>query len=311
MVGNLAALWNNDQVDMLMWWEKITWQHACLWQLTLNRRVLVGSTDRTTMNWTLLLLYNSCTKDLRDQIGLTYDHIPPFYKGAITYLWILLQCLFKTSCDQIQSLKKFLKIFAKKGLRKYPGESVVNAKIPLIVKCKCLYAVGQLDDDVTTDVLQAFTKCSVSKFVNVFLLMLQECECANIIPGGPWIWGHNTVMDELPYVVSLAQELFGNIHRVHEWNVPKGGKGAHAAMSPAEQICWNCDKPGCTPSTCSQPRDEACIAKNRKEYFERKQQSQQSNNSVREGSGRGGCGGGRGRNGGRDRGGRSLNKQCL
>ena len=306
LVSDPASLWNDDQVDMLMWWERITWRQACLWQLTLNRRVPVGSEDHTTMDWALLLLYNSCTKDLRDQVGLKYDHLEPYYKGAVTYLWILLQCLFKTSRDQIQSLKKFLKVFAKKGLRKYPGESVVKAKVPLIAACKRLYAVGQLDDNATTDVLQAFTKCSVPKFVSVFSLMLQECERANIIAGGPRIWGHSTVMDELTYVVSLAQELFGNIHRVHEWNVPKGGKGAHAAMTPAEQKCWNCEKPGCTPSTCSQPRDEARIAKNRKEYFDKKRQSQ--DNSGRGGSGRGGRGSGRG-GGGRGRGGRNSNEQ--
>ena len=309
-VNDPTALWQDDQVDMMMWWEKITWRQACLWQLTLNRRVPVGSADRTSMDWALLLLYNSCTKDLKDQVGLKYDHLPPYYKGAVTYLWLLLQCLFKTSRDQIQSLKKFLKIFAKKGLRKYPGESVVKAKIPLMAACKRLHAVGQLDDDATTDVLQAFVKCSVPKFVNVFSLMLQECERANILPGGPRIWGHATTMDELTYVVSLAQEHFGNIHQVHEWNVPKGGKGAHAAtVTPANQTCWNCEKPNCTPSTCSQPRDEARIAKNRKEYFEKKRQQQQSNNNSNPGRGGSGRGGGRGGNSGRGRGGRGSNEQ--
>ena len=86
LVSDTESLWNDDQVDMLMWWERITWRQACLWQLTLNRRVPVGSEDRTTMDWALLLLYNSCTKDLRDQVGLKYDHLEPYYRGAVTYL---------------------------------------------------------------------------------------------------------------------------------------------------------------------------------------------------------------------------------
>jgi uncharacterized membrane protein YgcG len=308
--NNLLDLWNDDQADMLESHEKITWRQVCLWQLTLNRKVPVGSADRTSMDWALMLLYNSCTKDLRDQIDLKYDHLPTYYKGAVVYLYIILQCLFKTSRDQIQSLKKFLKIFAKNGLRKYPGESVVKAKIPLMAACKRLYAVGQLDDDATNDVLSAFVKCSVPKFVTVFSLMQQECTRAGIMPGGPRIWGHQTIMDEVTYVVALAVEHFGNINTVHEWNVPKG-KGAHAAIgSPVDQTCWNCGKPNCKPSTCPEPKDEARIAKNRKEYFEKKQQRSGGSTTGRGGSGRGGGrSGGRGGNGGRGRGGRGSNEQ--
>ena len=305
--NNLLDLWNDDQADLLESHEKFTWNQVCLWQLTLNRKVPVGSPDRTSMDWALMLLYNSCTKDLRDQIDLKYDHLHTCYKGAVVYLYIILQCLFKTSRDQIQSLKKFLKIFAKNGLRKYPGESVVKAKIPLMAACKRLYAVGQLDDDATTDVLTAFTKCSVPKFVSVFSMMLQESTRAGIMPGGPRVWGHKSIMAEVYHVVALGVEHYGNINTVHEWNVPKG-KGAHAAIgSPADNKCWNCGKPNCKPSTCPEPKDEARINKNRQEYFDKKNQR---STTGRGGSGRGGGrSGGRGGNGGRGRGGRGSSEQ--
>jgi len=90
--NNLSDLWNDDQADMLESHEKFTWKQVCLWQLTLNRKVPVGSADRTSMDWALLLLSNSCTKDLRDQIDLKYDHLPAYYKGAVVYLYIILQC---------------------------------------------------------------------------------------------------------------------------------------------------------------------------------------------------------------------------
>ncbi len=145
-VSDPSLLWNDDGVDIMLFWEQISWERCCYWQLTLNRRVPATSPDRTSMNWAYLLNWNSCTYDLRSQVDMKYGRVAPVFQGAVSYLWVVFHCLFSTSRDQVTSLKKFLKIFASKGLRRFKGESVVKAKIPLLAAIKRIAAIHQLND---------------------------------------------------------------------------------------------------------------------------------------------------------------------
>ena len=69
-VTNVIDMWSSATVDMLKSWESISWDTACYWQLSMNRRV--NDKHRVSMAWTYQLLYNSCTSDLRDQISPKY-----------------------------------------------------------------------------------------------------------------------------------------------------------------------------------------------------------------------------------------------
>ena len=63
-VHHVADMWEDDEHDMFLCWDAIPWQTACYWQLSINRRCLPE--DKTSNHWALLLLYNSCTLDLKN-----------------------------------------------------------------------------------------------------------------------------------------------------------------------------------------------------------------------------------------------------
>ncbi len=72
MLNDIADAWNNDGIIMMNHWEKIIWAVACYWQLMVNRRVSTDSPDRETNNWIYLLLINSCTPCLHEQVNTKY-----------------------------------------------------------------------------------------------------------------------------------------------------------------------------------------------------------------------------------------------
>ena len=70
----------------------------------------------------------------------------------------MLDELFSTNSDQVQALKSFFTYFEQKGLRKYPGEAVPRASIPVLAAAKRLWSIGQLETTQVKSVLKGFTK---------------------------------------------------------------------------------------------------------------------------------------------------------
>ena len=230
------------------------------------------------MDWALILLKNSCTPDLKENINLRYEGLPTHFKGPVTYLWILFDELFATTSDQIQSLKSFFTYFESKGLRKYPGEAVPRAHIPVLAAARRLWSKNQLEPAQVKCVLKGFTKCSVPNFVKVFDNMWVQYEQACSAPGARFIspFGMATPFHDITHIFNLGLSMHKNMTGLGTWNVPKGRVNVAGSEQPT---CWNCNKPGCTPSKCKQPKDQARIDKNRKEYFEKKNREKNSNGS--------------------------------
>ncbi len=127
---------------------------ACYWQLTINVRIHTDSPDRETNDWIYLLLINSCTPCLREQINTKYKAVDHWFQYAITYTWLLFQYLFAHSLDSTSLLLKFIDIFAKKGLMHYKGERMVRAKLEVSAACCRLHEAGNLPDKVSIDILK-------------------------------------------------------------------------------------------------------------------------------------------------------------
>ena len=63
---------------------------------------------------------------------------------------------------------------------------------------------------------------------------------------------------DITHTFTVGLALHKNLSGTGQWNVPKG----HVNVAGLEtHTCWNCNKPGCTPSKCKQPRDQARIDK--------------------------------------------------
>ena len=63
-INDITAIWTNDGINMLLYWDRISLEQACYWQLTLNLWVPTNSFDSTSMQWSLIFIQASCTPDL-------------------------------------------------------------------------------------------------------------------------------------------------------------------------------------------------------------------------------------------------------
>lgn len=298
-VTDISKIWvDGTEVDLMLYWDRITFEQVCYWQLACNLRVPLSSHDRTSMTWALQLIQNSCTSDLKARVAMTYDSLNEGYKGAVTYMWCVLDFLFAMSEDQVQSLKNYFKVFAQGGLKKVKGENVPTVSIPLYAAARRLESIGHLENIQIKFVLEGLSKCSIPKFAKVFDAMLTDYSAHSILPnGGHRCWGHAGPWQEFDYILRLALTHHGNLTTdPKNWNLAR--KGLHSAATKPDIKCWNCGDPTHNLGQCPKKKDKKRIDQNRKEFYEKRKQNQpQGGGPGRGGAGRGG-GGGRG--GGRE-----------
>ena len=288
-VSHVADMWNTDQFDMMYCWDSIPWQTACYWQYSINKRCV--EEDKISNHWALLLLYNSCTADLKDQINLKYKPLPDLFQGAVTYCWVIFFCLFATSRDTTSALLKYLQIWRSNGLRRIPGENVATAYKRLMAVARRLHATNNLVDEAIQDVIYGLEKGSVTAFTEIFSDMRKDYTKSSLIAGPTASMGRDRVLMEISRILRLAMDLYNNLSTTSQWNIPKG----HPKFNnlTGGNTCWNCGADHMI-TDCPKPRNEDVIKKNREEFFK----SRNGGNS-----GRGGRGGGRGGRGGPGRGG--------
>ena len=112
----------------------------------------------------------SYTSDLREQIKIKFKTLATSFKGAVTYAFYLLRCLFNQSRDTIASLKSCIALFKKQGLQRknLKGENAVRVKKELLAVCKRLSVSRNLPDETTADILEGLQKCSNKLFRDLF-----------------------------------------------------------------------------------------------------------------------------------------------
>ena len=84
-------------------------------------------------------------------------NLPYYFKGGVVYLYLQLRIMFHMSRDTINALKKYLKIFEEKGLRRIRGENVAIAEKEVNAVCARLNEVKALPDETVVDVLTGLT----------------------------------------------------------------------------------------------------------------------------------------------------------
>ena len=130
----ISITWNDNRVDILQSCEAISSKKACLWQLPFNTHCPFGSHTCTSNEQVLTMMSKSCTINLQEQIKMEFDLLHLSYKGAVTYTYYLLQCLFSQSRDTTAALKKYLGLFVTKCLQRkcVKGEKVLQLKKQLL-----------------------------------------------------------------------------------------------------------------------------------------------------------------------------------
>ncbi len=79
--------------------------------------------DQQSSNWLYALVFNSMTVKLCDCVIPNDNEICSSHQGGITLTKLVLDEIFFMSCNVIDTLKNFLKIFESKGLTCIQGKS--------------------------------------------------------------------------------------------------------------------------------------------------------------------------------------------
>ena len=258
-----SDMFNQDGKNMFVHWDSMSWKTVCLWQKAINK--WAGDADRISNRWAQDFLYKSSTQDLRERVDSQYKALPAIYKGGVTYLFLMLKIMFHISRDTINALKKYLKLFEEKGLRRIRGENVVIAEKEINAVCSRLSEVNALPDETVVDVLTGLTNCSVPEFTKLFDYLLQGARVNALDMNGD-LTGDDT-LTQIKNIMSKAVDAYHALCTAGKWFVHSGRANV--------VICWNCGKEGHGCDDCKFPKNQEKIDENKKKFWENRDKPQQ------------------------------------
>jgi len=268
LAKNIAEMFEFEDIHILSGWDTVSWETACLWQWAVN--TAMSDEDLQSSKWAKMLLYESCTTEMRELVMSEYSALDICFRGGVTFAWILCKKLFGLNRDTTAALIDFLKHFRSKGLRRYRGENVVHAKKELLAACNRLAEAKELPLETPIDIITGLTLCSVTDFKNLFEHMLQEEKMKAL--NGNKRTDQKSVMAEIRVILAKATEVYDSMSTSELWNVPRNQRahvfGTTGDGKKREPTCWNCGAVGHTLDKCAQPRNDDKISENRRRYQE-------------------------------------------
>jgi hypothetical protein len=169
---DMADIFEFDNAHILTSWDTIDWAMACTYRWAINSAM--SDEDQLSSKWLKMLLYESCTTEMKEVIMLEYNNLEDGFCGGVTFAYILWCKLFGLNRDTTASLASFLKLFYNKGLRRYQGENIALARKELLAVCSRLAGAKELPQEMPLDILHGLTLCSVDKFKALFRHKLQQ-----------------------------------------------------------------------------------------------------------------------------------------
>ena len=147
--------------------------------------------------------------------------------------------MFHMSRETINALKKYLKIFEEKGLRKIRVKKVAVAEKEVVAVCSRLQEAKALPDETVVDVLTGLTLCSVPEFTKMFDFALQRkrMEALEL--------ADETEQDTLKEIKAIMSKAVDSYH-----SLCMAGKWFLANKSTFLVTCWNCGKKGHGAGNC-------------------------------------------------------------
>ena len=112
--SDIADLFEFGDANILTAWNTIDWNTAMTYQWAIN--TVMTNEDQVSSKWLKMLLYESCTTEMKDVVMLEYGNLPVCFCGGVTFAWILCHELFGLNRHTTAALIKFLKLFRDKGL---------------------------------------------------------------------------------------------------------------------------------------------------------------------------------------------------
>lgn len=131
-----SDVWDFSHRDNLLEsYGSISRERAELWTKYMYMWSKSPELEAQDQEWLLELVRNSTTPQLKVKLARTFEKLDGCCQGGVTYLWLLLNFLVKVNSDVAEGLQEVLKNFKEKGLYKYRGESVEDARIEIEAVC--------------------------------------------------------------------------------------------------------------------------------------------------------------------------------
>ena len=103
--SSMANIFEFDDAHILTSWVTIEWTTACTYQWAINSAM--SDEDQLSSKWLKMLLYESCTTEMKEVIMLEYNNLEDGFRGGVTFAYILCRKLFGLNRDTTASLVSF------------------------------------------------------------------------------------------------------------------------------------------------------------------------------------------------------------
>lgn len=266
-------------VHLLKNWGQLTLPQCRAWQR--DSFDYASAEDLTSMEWARALMMNSCDALLVERIDEKFEELALYEQGGVTYIKIALDEMFTISNTVVTTLQGFFDAFSKAGIAKVPNEDVRLATEQIVAVAERLAEVSALPTEVTVQILEGLTKCSVASFRDTFKHLLVGERLRQLRTLTPL--HDSSRLGDIKKLCKEANDMFNALNVSNNWNIPQGHR---------TDACFNCGEPDHGVPKCPQPLDQARIERNKAAFS--KTGGGRGNRGGRGNGGRGGQGRGRG-----------------
>jgi hypothetical protein len=130
----------------------------------ISGKLLAPTSDQVSSKWLTMLLYKSCTTEMKEVLMLEYGNLDVCFCGGVTFAWIVRNKLFGLNQNTTAASVNFLKLFWNKGVHRYQGRNVALAWKKLLAVRSCLAESKGLLQEMPVDLLTGLTLCLVFQF---------------------------------------------------------------------------------------------------------------------------------------------------
>jgi hypothetical protein len=258
-------------------------------------------------------LVNNTEADLVTKVNETYSEYPTAERGGPLFFKIMMDKLQNNSEDAatyLISVVKNLKITDYDGENVDNVVSLVRGAHKRLLNLKSRTQKSLLPDDFAETLLQVFQTSSVPEFNTLFAHEKTQLELSELRTG-------EKKYPEISDILAFAEAKYRKLYATGDWNGVKSKlneTGFIAAFNAAlvstnlkngnphrhlNTLCFNCGGAHALKD-CKEPRDEARIAANRKQFWAKVREARRgnggNNNNGNQGGGNGGGNRGRGGN---------------
>jgi hypothetical protein len=175
--------------------------------------------DQVSSKWLKMLLYESCTTEMKEVLMLDYGNLDVCFRGGVTFAWMLGNRLFGLNWDTTAALVNFLKLFWNKCLRHCQGENVALAQKELLAVCSRQAEAKELPQGMPVDLLMGLTLCSVDQFKTLFEHKHQVAKAESL--EGNHHLSKPEIMGKVHILLASAAQYYSSLNMSDTWNLPQ------------------------------------------------------------------------------------------